>query len=918
MVNTGVDCFPENIRFKYPWRTYQQRVLDDLSSHLHDEHLHVIAPPGSGKTVLGLEVMLRLNRPTLILAPTLAIRNQWIQRFCELFLQQDAEPHWISRDIYDPRQLTVITYQGLHAACNNTKEELIHVEFAHETDVKERKKSNFLNLDAIVRKLKEQQIQTLILDEAHHLKNEWWQTLTRLKSKLSPKVVGLTATPPYDVTPLEWSRYTGLNGAVDAEISVPELIREKDLCPHQDFVYFSKITATEHQKISDFREKASKIFEQLCTDALLIKAIEEHPMMVDPFGQEYYIHENLTFYSACLIYLSANDRVISPSHLELLGIPLEKGAIDLPPLDEKWIGELLYAYLFEEKGYFAANFGEERTALLTKLRRAGIVDRKTIRFDGHQYMAKHLSSSISKLHAIERIVDFEYAQLGQDLRQVILTDYVRKEYLSSTTDNEIPLKRIGVVSIFEQLRRHNRNAKRLGVLTGTLVIIPAGALTDFYTLADRAGLAHRPTIARLPYDETYFSVHVDDRSRDKIVHILTELFQSGAIEVLIGTKALLGEGWDAPAINSLILASFVGSFVASNQMRGRAIRTSLKKPQKTSNIWHIVCLDPLSNDGGADLRLMRRRFRNFVGISENEGIRIENGLGRLGIPFQQLSVETISTVNDHMFTVAAQRNRLHEKWEKALPYGTTLVEEIKIPFFEPNQFERVKTAQMQKTIGNMVSALGSSVLFYVEWSGQVMHKFSKFLGVNGSYALLGMFGIGTVVFGSRALKTFAYYTRYRDISKDIYHIGRALVQTLCKCRIFATPIEKFNVLTYSDKEGAVYCHLDGGTTYEKSLFVQMIQEIVDPIANPRYIIIRKSKALQLIRQWDFHAVPEILGKHAALAKDFATFWQEHVGDCELVFTKSIKGRKIMIRARVHALANHFKGNAEVEHVHAWQ
>ena len=64
------------IKFKYKWRDYQRRVLDELNKHLEDDHLNVVAPPGSGKTVLGLEVMLRINEPTLILAPTLAIRNQ--------------------------------------------------------------------------------------------------------------------------------------------------------------------------------------------------------------------------------------------------------------------------------------------------------------------------------------------------------------------------------------------------------------------------------------------------------------------------------------------------------------------------------------------------------------------------------------------------------------------------------------------------------------------------------------------------------------------------------------------------------------------------------------------------------------------------------------------------------------------------
>lgn len=82
--------YPKPIKFKYPWSKYQLRVLEKLQEHLKDCHLHVVAPPGSGKTVLGLEVAIRINKPTLILAPTRGIRNQWIQRFCELFLQSDT------------------------------------------------------------------------------------------------------------------------------------------------------------------------------------------------------------------------------------------------------------------------------------------------------------------------------------------------------------------------------------------------------------------------------------------------------------------------------------------------------------------------------------------------------------------------------------------------------------------------------------------------------------------------------------------------------------------------------------------------------------------------------------------------------------------------------------------------------------
>ena len=256
--------YPTDIKFKYGWRKYQQRVLDDLQDHISDGHLHVIAPPGSGKTVLGLEVAIRLNKPTLILTPTIAIRNQWIQRFCELFLQTNLTPDWISRDIRNPKFMTVVTYQGLHAACNNWKieEEENEIEEEEIEETNGNAKATNPNLDNIVSGLKAQKIKSIVVDEAHHLKSDWWETLTKVKERLDPIIVGLTATPPYDVTATEWQRYIDLNGSVDTEISVPELVIEGDLCPHQDYVFFTLPTEKENQNIVEFRQNIDKLFQE--------------------------------------------------------------------------------------------------------------------------------------------------------------------------------------------------------------------------------------------------------------------------------------------------------------------------------------------------------------------------------------------------------------------------------------------------------------------------------------------------------------------------------------------------------------------------------------------------------------------------------------------------------------------------------
>ena len=93
--------FDNNIKFKYSWRPYQERVLKNAQKYLQDGKVNIVAAPGSGKTVLGLELLRRLNNPVLILAPTVTIKNQWVDRFVKLFMDVKETPEWISTNIYD-------------------------------------------------------------------------------------------------------------------------------------------------------------------------------------------------------------------------------------------------------------------------------------------------------------------------------------------------------------------------------------------------------------------------------------------------------------------------------------------------------------------------------------------------------------------------------------------------------------------------------------------------------------------------------------------------------------------------------------------------------------------------------------------------------------------------------------------------
>ncbi len=901
--------FPKDIRFKYSWRKYQQRVLDDLQTHLNDGHLHVIAPPGSGKTVLGLEVAIRLNHPTLILTPSLAIRNQWIQRFCELFLQTNHTPDWISKDIRNPGFMTVVTYQGLHAACNNlwVKEEENGVEMEEETTEEVADKTTNPNLDNIVCGLLAQNVKTIVVDEAHHLKNGWWQTLNKVKNKLEPFIVGLTATPPYDVTPAEWQRYLDLNGPVDTEISVPELVIEGDLCPHQDYIHFTAPTVWERNNIREFRQRIGLLFEEIKGDATIIEAIENHPIWQNPYEHLEWIYNNLAYYSASLIFLNANNVEIPYAHLDVIdGIDRE-----IPPFDYHWMEILLDFYLYKEKEHFKTH-GAHQKELESKLRRSGAIENRQINFSYNKQIANNLTSSISKLNGIQQIVDFEYQQLGNDLRMVILTDYIRKEFFVQTPENNVELNKIGTIPIFEQLRRTNIHNKKIGVLTGSLIIIPSSAYAAFETLAATYGIRQMNTMP-VPYDDQYVVIHQTEAIKNEVVHIVTQIFQDGAIEVLIGTKSLLGEGWDAPAINSLVLASFVGSFVLSNQMRGRAIRTQRGNAGKTGNIWHLVTIDETSPTGGHDFDVLKRRFKSFVGLSFDEIPKIENGIGRLNLPENMHTNDEVAQINAKMLACAGNRETLKETWRKALESGVTLVEEIKIPFREKKEYKATKSMYFNKTIKYLLLTLAGIPLAFIK---VFLKKINEFNTVQDLYYFLAISGALIVLTsGRQAIKTLLIYIKYRDIGKDINQIGHALTDTLISAGVIQTEHSKLKITTSMNDAGVVYCHLEGGTTFEKSTFIQTLREVIQPVDNPRYVIVRKNIMSLFPKEDDYHAVPEIIGRNKHLAEFFKKQWERQVGRCELVFTRTIEGRKLLLKARVKSLAAQL--NDTVESVNKW-
>ena len=571
----------DQLSFKGQWRQYQQRILDKSESFMGDGKIHLVAAPGSGKTTLGIEFIRRFGNPTLILVPTVTIRQQWVDRIKQAFLSDaNQAEQLISQDLKRPKMITVATYQALHSSMN----QVVGDGLIEDTDdTAQQEHFNFQDFD-IRKTFEDKDLGTLCLDECHHLRNEWWKSLESFR-KAFPKIkmISLTATPPYEGEPALWERYISMCGEIDEEITVPELVKEGTLCPHQDYVYFAFPTKEERTQLDQFEKQKLNFLTKLSTDINFSNTIQSSPALSNQISDDDLL-ANPKYLSAILIFLRSKELPFPQRFQELLATKT------LPTFTLEWFETLLNGIIFQVPNWFG--FTEEAfNQLKSDLKANGLIERNQVKLIRNKKQDVLLNQSLGKLNAVRDIFKAEYQSLGNNLRQLVLTDFIRKDLQVHLGDENAQFTQLGVLSYFESIRREMIEQSwtvPVAVLTGSLVIIPTSAKEHLERLIPNSRLSY-DVIGQLS-QEDYLKVSISGSYHD-LVTALTQLFQDGYIKVIIGTKSLLGEGWDAPCVNSLILASFVGSFMLSNQMRGRAIRVWPDNPDKTSNILHLVSIN---------------------------------------------------------------------------------------------------------------------------------------------------------------------------------------------------------------------------------------------------------------------------------------------------------------------------------------
>lgn len=922
--------FPD-VRFQGQLRPSQAEVAAIAREKLEagKRRLHIVAPPGAGKTVLGLYLWAEcVKTPALVLSPNSAIQAQWAAR-ADLFAidgQPLEGPEFVSTSASSPAMLTSLTYQSVTLpsrggddvnlmATARWVDRLIELDHADSPeaanqwidDLKQRSPAYFekrlsswrkqvrdeMALDGqtlemlhssardTLERLRDVGVGLVILDECHHLMGHWGRVLAAANDVLNgPVVIGLTATPPDrdGHKPQDIKRYDEYFGEIDYEVPVPAVVRDGFLAPYQDLVWFVRPTAQEMEFVSDVDRNFRQLMDDLChprpdadADAVppladwTYNALDQLQLpAVTCRNWSEFEKRDPDFAESARIFLNAIGGDL-PQHVppvngvfERLFLRPNQTVADLPT---EVLTTVLDRYI--RHGLRRSHHSEDQRLCETaveRLRLLGTQVTETCSRGCASPVSRVLGYTHSKVLAAVPILESEMDQMEDNLRAVVITDYEKTSAVAADVSHVLNEEAGGAVAVFRELvNQPATNTLDPVLLTGSTIFIDHDLAPLFEAAANHWLQQHDCDVELEFQDEGTFHV-VKGRGSDWCpriyIQMVTQLFQDGVTRCLVGTRGLLGEGWDANRINVLIDLTTVATSMTVNQLRGRSIRLDPLQPRKVANNWDIVCVAPEFARGMDDYDRFCKKHRTIYGVTDDG--TIEKGVGHVHAALAEVHAEnlarSIPAINADMLRRSTQREEARELWNIGTPFRGAAVTVTEV--FAPH--------------------------------GGLGEGFSPLLP-----------------------KKVASWTAV------------SLVDAICSVVLSALrdtdQLKSQPTVQLSERLGGyVRVHLVGGDDVDSGLFMKCLSEVMSPFQRPRYLVplsvnvvdrrpgtgwlpgivgqYFESHAPKLLM---YMAVPGLLSKNKSLVDVFEGHWNRLVSQGEAVYTQQGDGLAMLQDARLN-------------------
>ncbi len=710
-------------------------------------------------------------------------------------------------------------------------------------------------------------VQTVVLDECHHLASLWGYLVRTALAALGAgvHVIGLTATPPRDLRGDEAAMYVGLLAEVDFEIPLPAVVRDGHLAPYQELALFTTPLASERAWLDERHVRFAELLDRLHDTP----QAGEEDLAFAPWVIARMRYRDTGDGAARVPFATlaarrpelarAGVRYLHDARLELPDDAPRGEGWRSPPTLEDWlslIGDYAVGCLRAHPGEAAERRFDE---LATGLGDLGFALTRTgVRRGGSEVDRVLIASAAKPLAAIE-VLAAEAEARGDGLRAAVLCDAEHPPRVAEGSPLTLSGGARGILRAFgEDLR--SAALRPLLVTAETLACLPGDAV------------ALRPALGAAtatPVDGLVVLGAAGWGSQER-VGVAGRALAAGVVQCVVGTRGLLGEGWDAPTLNVVVDLTTVAADVSVRQLRGRALRLDPADPEKVAANWDVVCVAPDLARGSADYERFVRRHGHVHAPCEDGSI--ETGVSHVH-PLLSSFAPPPESEHRALNTAALARARdllgARARWRLGEPY---VGEDVPV--------------LLVRAAAHTGGAAGA------EWRGGGGQQDDAGAGLRPGLppARLPKPRGATLAFRLGAS------ARSYPAVLPLDQVAAAIVDAYVALGEIARAAADSLVL--APRPGGTFrVALPAGRYAENAKLATALEQAVGPASNPRYVVSRPSwppgltlaaarrRALTLRRVFDtsWHTVPADLATRKERAEAYHAAWRARLGPGELLF-----------------------------------
>jgi hypothetical protein len=509
-----------------------------------------------------------------------------------------------------------------------------------------------------------------------------------------------------------------------------------------------------------------------------------------------------------------------------------------------------------------------------------------------------LARSATKAYAVTEILDAESADLGPRLRALVLCDHEQASgTLPADLTGVLQAEAGGAQLVLATLLADPRMAALNPVLlTGRRVACGPATAARLITWLNDVEPSLEATATRLdspvPMLEITGSGGWDAR---RYVPLVTGFFTEGGTQCLTGTRALLGEGWDAPAVNVVIDLTAATTATSVVQARGRGLRRDSSWPAKVANNWGVICVTSDHPKGAADFDRFVRKHDHYFALSRAGDI--VSGVAHVDprlSPYAPPPEDQFDGLNAEMLVRAADRGTARERWAIGTPYQDEPVAAITVATRRPLGLPSRAVAPPTRPPRRAPRAAAALAVMVAALAALAVSP-AVAAAIAGVVVLAGLAALGRT-----AARVVTASPR-----GSLDDLAMATADALHAARLTSRGGDA--VLAETQADGSYRARLQDVPAGESGLFADALEETLSPLARPRYVIPRLIVApppgpgaaarLALRRLLTghvpatvvYHAVPTALSANKKLASTFGQAWNAHVSPGRILYTGSPEG-----------------------------